>query len=86
MICTFRGWVKMKCFNVEPIIHSHIEDVLPEEHPLAFDTIYCGKCKVMVHAGNNECMRTWVETEFGNYCSGCFKFGEVMEFLEVALK
>lgn len=57
----------------EPRIHSHITDCLPDDHPLAYRTVYCGACKiVMLHAGNNECMRTWVETGVGNFCVTCF--------------
>lgn len=61
------------CVDVkEPQIHSHIEDVLDDKHPLAFETIYCKGCKCMVHAVNNECMQRWVETGRGNYCLWCF--------------
>ncbi len=76
----------MKIFTKEPIIHSHITDVLPEDHPLAYKKVYCDtKCGHLVHAGNNECMRTWIETEFGNYCTTCFCLLEVMENLEYCL-
>ena len=75
----------MKYFTKEPIVHSHITDVLEETHPLSNKTIECDKCKVMVHASNNECMQTWFETEHGNYCTSCFKFDTVMEELEEAL-
>lgn len=57
----------------EPKIHSHIEDELPEDHPLAYESVWCdGDCGRLVHAGNNECMRTWVETGRGNLCLWCF--------------
>lgn len=56
----------------EPEIHSHITDLLPEIHPLAFRTIPCQTCSNILHAANNECMRTWVETGKGNYCLLCF--------------
>ena len=69
-------------YTKEPQIHSHIEDGLPDEHPLAGECVYCAKCNAMVHANNNECMQTWIETEFGNYCSLCFEFSDHMEFLE----
>jgi hypothetical protein len=52
----------------EPKIHSHIDDVLPDEHPLAFTCVDCVVCGVMVHASNNECMQTWIETGKGAYC------------------
>jgi len=57
---------------MEPLIHSHLTDVLPEGHPLAFDEVYCSDCGVMVHCGNNECMQTWIETGRGNFCTKCF--------------
>ena len=56
----------------EPKIHSHIEDVLPGDHPLAYEVVCCESCKVMVHAFNNECMQTWIETGNGNFCVPCF--------------
>jgi hypothetical protein len=46
---------------MEPQIHSHISDSLPADHQLAERDIFCADCGVMVHASNNECMRTWVE-------------------------
>ena len=57
---------------IEPIIHSHITDELPEGHPLAYDQVECLDCGVLVHAGNNECMQTWIETGMGNFCTECF--------------
>jgi len=56
----------------EPRIHSHIDDVLEKEHPLSEKQVHCKKCKVLVHAFNNECMQTWIETGSGNYCLKCF--------------
>jgi hypothetical protein len=56
----------------EPRIWSHITDVLPDDHPLAWTSVYCTACKDMVHASNNECMTTWVETGKGGYCLACF--------------
>ena len=56
----------------EPKIHSHITDCLPDGHPLANKTVYCDSCGAMVHAFNNECMQTWVEFDFGNFCIRCF--------------
>ena len=61
--------------EIEPLIHSHITDCLPDDHPLCYETVSCDKCGVMVHAGNNECMQTWFETDQGNFCSKCFKIG-----------
>ena len=58
--------------NADPNLHSHIEDVLDDAHPLAFKSVGCTGCGVMVHAFNNECMRTWVETGRGNFCIPCF--------------
>jgi hypothetical protein len=56
----------------EPLIHSHITDGLPDDHPMANEVVDCKMCGVMVHAFNNECMQTWVESGQGNYCLGCF--------------
>ncbi len=63
----------------EPRIHSHIEDCLPENHPLAFKQVSCDSKRPdgswlhdeLLHAANNECMQTWVETGEGNYCWAC---------------
>ena len=56
----------------EPLIHSHITDVLPADHPLAWETVYCDSCMTMVHASNNECMQTWAETGLGPFCMPCW--------------
>lgn len=56
----------------EPVIHSHIEDGLPKDHPLASTSIRCLTCGEMVHCENNECMTTWVECNAGAYCLQCF--------------
>lgn len=45
----------------EPLIHDFETDCLPEAHPLAHETVHCGRCKRMVHAFNNECMSPWIE-------------------------
>ena len=58
--------------KMEPLIHSHITDVLPDSHPLAFESVFCKTCGEMVHAFNNECMQTWVESGAGSHCIGCF--------------
>ena len=63
----------------EPLIHSHLTDVLPMDHPLANDSVYCKKCNVMLHASNNECMQTWIETALGNFCTKCFPVVEVLD-------
>lgn len=52
--------------NDEPVIHSHITDILGEGHPLAYENVYCAMkrehgCNEMLHCSNNECMTTWVE-------------------------
>jgi len=56
----------------EPLIHSHITDGLPSNHKLANEFIYCKICNSMLHADNNECMQTWIESGTGNYCLKCF--------------
>jgi hypothetical protein len=56
----------------EPEIHSHIIDYLPVDHPLANEEVFCKSCGEMLHAPNNECMQTWIESGTGNYCLGCF--------------
>ncbi len=65
----------------EPLIHSHITDVLPKKHPLANEQVYCDfkGCKEMLHAFNNECMQTWVETANGNFCTKHFKLKPILE-------
>lgn len=57
----------------EPVIHSHITDRLPDDHKNAYESVYCSKCEQMVHAFNNECMQTWVETGIGVFCGNCFR-------------
>lgn len=56
----------------EPLIHSHIEDGLPDEHPMAFTDQQCLVCEEPVHAFNNECMQPWVESGLGVFCLFCF--------------
>ena len=62
----------------EPIIHSHITDGLPENHPRAYPTetdgIFCEACRKMVHAVNNECMQTWIEWGEHICCGKCFGY------------
>ena len=69
-------------FSKEPLIHSHITDELPDDHPLAQKSVYCSRCLVMLHAVNNECMQTWFETEYGNFCTKCFKLPSAIESLQ----
>lgn len=57
---------------IEPLIHSHIMDSLLDEHYLAYTHVLCHGCGGLLHAGNNECMQTWVETGKGNFCLPCF--------------
>lgn len=59
----------------EPLLHTHVEDGLPEDHPQARTSLYCRACATMVHAHNNECMTDWVETGDGPYCVECFAHG-----------
>jgi hypothetical protein len=56
----------------DPIMHTHVSDKLDDTHPLAFHSIECRRCHETLHAFNNECMQTWVETGKGNYCIFCF--------------
>lgn len=57
----------------EPLIHSHLSDVLADHHPLAHQNVHCFRCKDLVHASNNECMKTWVEVLHGRpLCGKCF--------------
>lgn len=59
--------------EIEPVIHSHITDSLPEDHHLASTCVSCDSCLDMLHASNNECMQTWVEFyKWGNFCIRCF--------------
>ena len=58
--------------KIDPILHSHISDMLPELHPLAYEHLNCKHCGELVHAANNECMQTWIESGEGNYCLSCF--------------
>jgi len=69
----------------EPIIHSHISDELHPDSELlkklkesGNDGIYCDKCGKMLCDFNSECMETWFETDYGNYCTDCFEIKDVM--------
>jgi hypothetical protein len=65
------GDVRMSALN-EPRVHSYITDALPEKHSLAWKPVACRACGELVHASNNECMQTWIETGSGNFCLNCF--------------
>jgi hypothetical protein len=56
------------------VLHTGLADVLPDEHPHAWETISCDACQVMVHAFNNECMTPWVESPDNTrrWCLECF--------------
>jgi len=41
-------------------------------HPLAYEQVNCKRCGELLHAANNECMQTWVETGKGDYRLICF--------------
>lgn len=70
---TNRNYFDFEKDGFEPLIHSDITDCLPENHPLAYETIYCKSCGEMIHCGNNECMQTWVEIDLKTYyCLNCF--------------
>ena len=56
----------------EPILHTHITDMLDDAHPKAHKSIFCNLCKAHVHAFNNECMQSWFETGKGDFCFKCF--------------
>jgi hypothetical protein len=65
--------------GVDPIIvHSHIADCLPDDHPLARVTLWCMRCNEMLHCEINECMQTWLETLDGYYCVACYPLRDVM--------
>ena len=66
----------------DPVLHSHVEDMLPAAHALAFQQVHCAGCGALLHAANNECMQTWIETGRGNYCVPCFAKIEEVEALD----
>ena len=57
--------------SIEPIFH-YFDDCFPDDHKLAWETIYCVNCREMVHCGNNETMQAWFETGVGALCLTCF--------------
>lgn len=63
----------------EPKIHSDISNneyntpILPDNHPLVSEKIYCKTCVNQVYDGTyRENDETWVESGQGNYCLKCF--------------
>lgn len=62
----------------EPLIHSHITDGLPDTHRLARVSVHCDECEHTLHSETNECMQTWLETDWGNYCTHCMPIGEAL--------
>lgn len=65
----------------EPVLHSYVTDGLPEDHPLAWESVVCLSCPALVHSIPNECMRPWFETGRGPRCFQCFvtEFGDGCE-------
>lgn len=55
----------------EPLIHSHIDDGLPDGHRWQWEQVHCKSCGDLVHAGNNECMETWFEFGDAAACAEC---------------
>jgi hypothetical protein len=58
--------------KLEPRIHSHVTDRLPDSHPLARSRVSCERCESIIHLASNSCVRTWIETARGNFCLPCF--------------
>lgn len=56
----------------EPLVHSHVADVLPDDHPPAEANVHCDRCGGLLHTQSNDCMTTWIETGRGNYDVVCF--------------
>lgn len=65
---------------VEPLVHSHLTDTLPDAHPLVGHNVYCKCCNAMLHCENNECMQTWLELPSGAYCTRCYPITPVLPF------
>lgn len=61
-----KEWIK------DPIFHIGANDGLPDDHPLAEQTVCCHVCNTMLHHCINEIMTHWVEWEDENMCFGCF--------------
>ncbi len=60
----------------EPQFHI-VNDFLPEDHSLCWESIYCSRCNKSLHC-LNEHMQHWIEAGSGNFCWCCFVllFGE----------
>jgi hypothetical protein len=56
----------------EPRLHGHFTDALPVDHPLARRRVRCDRCGWLLHLQSNRCLRSWVESERGNFCLQCF--------------
>ena len=58
--------------SCEPKFHSFDDCFVDDSHPLAYESQYCQVCMTMCHAGNNETMTAWFETNRGAVCMLCF--------------
>jgi RNase P subunit RPR2 len=60
------------------ILHTALVDALPDDHPQAWTSLFCDACGVMVHAFNNEYMRSWVESpdHTRRWCLDCYTANE----------
>lgn len=58
-------------WQTEPVLHTFISDSLPDDDPMAWNSIYCIDCRGLVHSIPNECMSPWASTEAGPMCWGC---------------
>lgn len=56
----------------DPVLHTFITDSLPDDHPLAWESVACVACGGACHAVNNETMDNWFETGKGPHCWDCF--------------
>lgn len=64
--------MKTQLALLEPLLHTHVVDGLPDGHPLASERVHCDRCEELLHSQRNSCMRTWIETGRGNFCIRCF--------------
>lgn len=55
----------------EPRLHTALTDVIPDDHPWAWKSVFCVWCGQMVHGIPNECMDNWAETGLGPLCLSC---------------
>jgi len=58
--------------SCEPKFHCFDDCFINDDHPLAWKSQYCQVCMTMCHAGNNETMTAWFETNMGAVCMLCF--------------